>query len=339
MINDNEKKNMFRYYVTQRPIDIGTIPNAKSAVNITRYEERKKLPGVDREVYGYVEYTTKLSKAEIESYELTEKILTDGNTLENKKEITINDVNIRSTHGEEKYVYVIRKNNGKYHIGWTKDLLKAIRAFPDIDKVLGAFIVPESSIANDFKKYLNKLSHFNIETMILYPENIKEHYDRADVVEPVNVTDLNDKLGLDMNNIIRKFEFMLSSEDRVNEIYNHILTNGAESLKEFLNTEVDEHTAKEYIAEKIQNRIPIIEEVVKDGWNETDILSLMSVDELNDDSMKYSLDQAKLFLRNGTNTLVVDSTGRILPKKANVFCDLDITENTNIQYLKYLYIF
>lgn len=73
---------------------------------------------------------------------------------------------------------------------------------------------------------------------------------------------------------------MLSSEDRVNEIYNHILTNGAESLKEFLNTEVDEHTAKEYIAEKIQNRIPIIEEVVKDGWNETDILSLMSVDEL-----------------------------------------------------------
>lgn len=32
---------MFRYYVTQRPIDIGTIPNAKSAVNITRYEERK----------------------------------------------------------------------------------------------------------------------------------------------------------------------------------------------------------------------------------------------------------------------------------------------------------
>ena len=50
MINDNEKKNMFRYYVTQRPIDIGTIPNAKSAVNITRYEERKKLPGVDREV-------------------------------------------------------------------------------------------------------------------------------------------------------------------------------------------------------------------------------------------------------------------------------------------------
>ena len=43
MINDNEKKNMFRYYVTQRPIDIGTIPNAKSAVNITRYEERKKL--------------------------------------------------------------------------------------------------------------------------------------------------------------------------------------------------------------------------------------------------------------------------------------------------------
>lgn len=334
MINDNEKKNMFRYYVTQRPIDIGTIPNAKSAVNITRYEERKKLPGVDREVYGYVEYTTKLSKAEIESYELTEKILTDGNTLENKKEITINDVNIRSTHGEEKYVYVIRKNNGKYHIGWTKDLLKAIRAFPDIDKVLGAFIVPESSIANDFKKYLNKLSHFNIETMILYPENIKEHYDRADVVEPVNVTDLNDKLGLDMNNIIRKFEFMLSSEDRVNEIYNHILTNGAESLKEFLNTEVDEHTAKEYIAEKIQNRIPIIEEVVKDGWNETDILSLMSVDELNDDSMKYSLDQAKLFLRNGINTLVVDSTGRILPKKANVFCDLDITENTNIQYLK-----
>lgn len=48
-----------------------------------------------------MEYTTKLSKAEIESYELTEKILTDGNTLENKKEITINDVNIRSTHGEE----------------------------------------------------------------------------------------------------------------------------------------------------------------------------------------------------------------------------------------------
>lgn len=31
---------------------------------------------------------------------------------------------------------------------------------------------------------------------------------------------------------------------------------------------------------------------------------------------------------------MVDSTGRILPKKANVFCDLDITENTNIQYLK-----
>ena len=141
MINDNEKKNMFRYYVTQRPIDIGTIPNAKSAVNITRYEERKKLPGVDREVYGYVEYTTKLSKAEIESYELTEKILTDGNTLENKKEITINDVNIRSTHGEEKYVYVIRKNNGKYILSDIVDSIEEKReAFEGNIKGIGVGI-------------------------------------------------------------------------------------------------------------------------------------------------------------------------------------------------------
>lgn len=67
-----EEKSLYRYYLTQKPASIGTQPSG--AENITNFDGKQYVNEIGKEAYGYVEYSYKLSKNQMEDYELVEVI-------------------------------------------------------------------------------------------------------------------------------------------------------------------------------------------------------------------------------------------------------------------------
>lgn len=66
---------VYRYYCLYRPPMPGTIP--RGMVHIEDFGERRKVQQINREVWGYVEYEHRLSKQEVDDYELVEGLSTD----------------------------------------------------------------------------------------------------------------------------------------------------------------------------------------------------------------------------------------------------------------------
>jgi len=61
---------MHRYYLTQRPPSLGTIP--KGAINIKDYNGKILTEEIGFEVWGYAEYDKPLTPKQICNYELME---------------------------------------------------------------------------------------------------------------------------------------------------------------------------------------------------------------------------------------------------------------------------
>ena len=59
-----------KYYSIMRPIGIGTYPTGARVTNIVNFHERKYVPEIGREAWGYIEFSHTLSKQNQISYEL-----------------------------------------------------------------------------------------------------------------------------------------------------------------------------------------------------------------------------------------------------------------------------
>ena len=63
---------MYRYYSTQRPVDIGTFPKpaGNAPVEIHNYDKRQPVEGGTMQAWGYLEYAKPLTEKEADDYEL-----------------------------------------------------------------------------------------------------------------------------------------------------------------------------------------------------------------------------------------------------------------------------
>ena len=59
-----------KYYSIMRPIGIGTYPAGAHVSNIVNFHERKYVPEIGREAWGYIEFSHTLSKQNQIDYEL-----------------------------------------------------------------------------------------------------------------------------------------------------------------------------------------------------------------------------------------------------------------------------
>lgn len=66
---EQEESGPFRYYLPYRPPMPGAIPK-DGIVQMFSADHRKKMDGCDRPVWGWVEYDRKLTRKEIDDYEL-----------------------------------------------------------------------------------------------------------------------------------------------------------------------------------------------------------------------------------------------------------------------------
>ena len=65
------KKGMYKYYSTQRPVDIGTFPKTEGGpVRITNFDERKPFGKDNCRAWGFLEYKQPLTEKQIDDYEL-----------------------------------------------------------------------------------------------------------------------------------------------------------------------------------------------------------------------------------------------------------------------------
>lgn len=60
---------MKKYYSIMRPVSIGTYPR-NGAENIVNFDRRQFCPEIQREAWGYIEYSRELSQKEAADYEL-----------------------------------------------------------------------------------------------------------------------------------------------------------------------------------------------------------------------------------------------------------------------------
>lgn len=69
-----------RYYSLLRPLDIGTYPNwngrgDNAVLAVYNFDDRTKIDGLPRGVWGYVEYEKPLTDGEMLQYDLFERAL------------------------------------------------------------------------------------------------------------------------------------------------------------------------------------------------------------------------------------------------------------------------
>lgn len=319
-----------RYYVTQRPIDLGTIPNAQSA-HITNFADRTMVDEIGRYAYGYVEYDTPLTKQEISDYELytapKQAVILDDEILR--------DAGVRPLKEDECYVYIVRReSNGQYHTGWTQNLPEHLNRLEDKDKVLGCFIVPNKMTAGHFKTAIKKMSHFNVDTMLLYPDRLEDLYTGYRSVVYVDVERLNARANLDTSSIKRAFQFMRSENDLANEIYNDSAEKLAGAIRESYldDVAIEDNTLLEMADKILAERISVIEMALQNGFTITDVKKLMTVDVSKDEYLAYSIEQAQDIVTNGIDTVVEDAEKRLIPSGA--FDDVSVAESDYVTYFK-----
>jgi len=62
---------MVKYYSTQRPVLPGSFPRKNEAERIENFDTKIFCEEIGREAWGYIEYSTALTKEEADAYELT----------------------------------------------------------------------------------------------------------------------------------------------------------------------------------------------------------------------------------------------------------------------------
>ncbi|MEG1894668.1 MAG: hypothetical protein RR162_00410 [Oscillospiraceae bacterium] len=60
----------YKYYSTQRPVMPGGFPKGQLVVNIENFDDRKYVEEINKNAWGYIEYSEPLSGREAEDYEL-----------------------------------------------------------------------------------------------------------------------------------------------------------------------------------------------------------------------------------------------------------------------------
>jgi hypothetical protein len=67
-----QENGMYRYYSTQRPVDIGTFPKpaGNAPVEIHNYDKRQPVEGGAMQAWGWLEYAKPLTEKEASDYEL-----------------------------------------------------------------------------------------------------------------------------------------------------------------------------------------------------------------------------------------------------------------------------
>lgn len=60
----------YRYYSTQRPVDIGTFPPSAQVVEIHNYAYRQQVEEIGRKAWGWFEVAEPIDPEEAERYEL-----------------------------------------------------------------------------------------------------------------------------------------------------------------------------------------------------------------------------------------------------------------------------
>lgn len=67
----------YRYFSTMRPVSIGTYPNNGKVVEIHNFDSRKMVSKIQREAWGYIDYSEPLTEKEALSYDLVAEGLND----------------------------------------------------------------------------------------------------------------------------------------------------------------------------------------------------------------------------------------------------------------------
>lgn len=330
-LNEETQQQFYRYYSTQRPVSIGTYPKSQKTINMTNFNERKIVDEIGREAWGYVEYESPLTEQEMNQYEL---VLADGQA---EREVLLDSemlehVGVRPLNGDEKYVFMVRRaSNGQYHTGWTGNFAGQLNNITDKDKVLGCYILPNRMSATAFKHKLSKMGHMQINTLLLYPDRIKDVY-KGDL-EVVNVDALNEAINLDADPVKREFPFMRSENDFVNELYNGYVNKFADEIKRTVMYDVDisDEMMKNYADSMLVNRIGVLEKAMETNFTVSDMDKLMSVDTSKEDFMKYSLEQAEFIAESGAETLIVGDKSLI---PTGIFEDIEIADGQIAEYMK-----
>ncbi len=61
---------MYRYYSIMRPIGPGTFPRTKPISDVVNFDRRQFVPEINREAWGYIEYTAPITERQAADYEL-----------------------------------------------------------------------------------------------------------------------------------------------------------------------------------------------------------------------------------------------------------------------------
>ena len=61
---------MYRYYSIMRPIAPGTFPRTQPVQDVVNFDSRRFVPEINREAWGYIEYTEPLTEKQAADYEL-----------------------------------------------------------------------------------------------------------------------------------------------------------------------------------------------------------------------------------------------------------------------------
>ena len=70
--DDHEQAEYYRYYSTQRPVDLGTFPKppGNAPVEIINFDERRMVEGGTMRAWGELSYLKPLTEKQMEDYEL-----------------------------------------------------------------------------------------------------------------------------------------------------------------------------------------------------------------------------------------------------------------------------
>ena len=77
----NKVNKTYRYFLTQRPFTVGSVPKMDKIVNSKEFMNKSFVPTIGQEAWGYVEYRESLDKDVCKQYELKEATITNVKPL------------------------------------------------------------------------------------------------------------------------------------------------------------------------------------------------------------------------------------------------------------------
>lgn len=249
----------------------------------------------------------------------------------------------------ESYVFAIRRKNGEYYINRTGNLEKALKDIKDKDKVLGYWICEDSTRAVTLKNVLNKMTRLQIEETVIYPNTLRGTFSEGEMerMKFNDAKELNETLKLDTEPVKRIFPYMLGDDDKINEMYNNILTcyaNREADSNKFYNEYNLKHGIQiiprpadiNLLMQKVDIAfLPYYDELKKafnKGLSEADARTVFHYDFEAYYGLKYSVEEIEGITENIKEGILYDEDGNFVVKEA--FNDIDESYE-NIKYFRY----